>query len=136
MESQNILKSHGLRLTDSRKEILDVFLTKKSAIAHSFLEESLRKAHDRVTIYRTLYSFLEKGIIHKVLDEGGSSKYALCSSCTDHNHQHDHVHFKCEKCGETNCLDDTFVPKISIPSGYKVKETGILMQGICNKCNS
>jgi Fur family ferric uptake transcriptional regulator len=134
-ESEKILKDHGLRLTNGRKEVLDVFLNKKFAISHSFLEDQLKQNHDRVTIYRTLYSFVEKGIVHKVLDEGGSSKYALCASCSDHHHTHDHVHFKCEVCGQTNCLDDIHVPRFKLPEGYVSKETGILIQGICQNCN-
>jgi len=135
LTTEKILKEHGLRLTDSRKEVLEVFLKKKFAISHSFLEDQLKASHDRVTIYRTLYSFLDKGIVHKVLDEGGSSKYALCATCTHHQHSHDHVHFKCEVCGQTNCIDTIHVPQFALPKGYLAKETGILIQGICNQCN-
>jgi Fur family ferric uptake transcriptional regulator len=133
--SEQLLKKHHLRVTDSRKQVLDIFLNKKFAISHSFLEQELKHSHDRVTIYRNLYSFLENGIIHKVLDEGGSSKYALCSSCNDHKHTHDHVHFKCEKCGETKCLNELPIPVIKLPNGFIAKEIGILIQGICDKCN-
>ncbi|TAH16433.1 MAG: transcriptional repressor, partial [Runella slithyformis] len=35
------------------------------------MEELLPNLYDRVTIYRTLKTFVEKGIVHKVLDEDG-----------------------------------------------------------------
>ncbi len=136
MKSESILKKHGLRLTKSRKEILDVFLNWKFAISHSFLEESLKEAHDRVTIYRTLYSFLDKGIIHKVPDEGGSTKYALCGqTCETHHHHDNHVHFKCEICLQTNCIEEVIIPSIELPDGFVAKEMGVLIMGICKKCN-
>lgn len=134
LDSEQILKEHSLRLTDSRKLVLNVFKENTFAISHSYLEEKLKETHDRVTIYRTLYSFLEKGIIHKVLDEGGSAKYALCAMCEDKHHHHDHVHFKCIQCEETNCLEEIHVPIIKLPKGYNLLETGILMQGVCPKC--
>ena len=132
---ENILKEHHLKVTQSRKDVLGVFYNIKFAVSHSFLEEQLKNTNDRVTIYRTLYTFLDKGIIHKVLDEGGTNKYALCSTCDTHSHSHDHVHFKCQVCLETNCIEDILIPNIRLPEGYLSKETGILIQGICKKCN-
>lgn len=131
----NLLKSHGLRVTEGRVEILSYFLNDNHALSHTYLEEKCKKSQDRVTIYRALYAFLEKGLIHKVLDEGGAAKYALCSTCSDTVHHHDHVHFKCDTCGQTYCLDTVQVPKLVLPQGYKIKETGILIQGVCDKCS-
>jgi Fur family ferric uptake transcriptional regulator len=89
---------------------------------------------DRVTVYRTLKTFLDKGMIHKVLDDGGALKYALCHYCQGENHQHDHVHFKCAVCGETSCLDDVYVPRVNLPEGYQVAEVNLLVQGVCARC--
>lgn len=132
-ETEKILKKHQLRLTDRRKEILDLFLSNSVALSHAFIEEKLPN-FDRVTIYRTLYSFVESGILHKVLDDGMGSKFALCHTCHNHNHAHEHVHFKCEKCLETTCLDQVLIPKFAIPAGFIANDIGLLVQGICNKC--
>ena len=75
----HILKHHNLRLTDTRTDILSVFLRNKKALSHGDLEESLPADFDRVTIYRTLKSFVENGILHKVPDDTGNPRYALCS---------------------------------------------------------
>jgi Fur family ferric uptake transcriptional regulator len=132
-----ILQENKLRITNCRKEVLNTFLVKKSALSHSDLEEVLKKDFDRVTIYRTLKTFLESDVIHKVLDDSGATKYALCSHTHEgeHIHDHDHVHFKCEKCGKTICIEETLLPKIKLPEGYVNKETSLLIQGICDKCN-
>jgi Fur family transcriptional regulator, ferric uptake regulator len=133
--SEDILKHHNLRLTDNRKQILDVFLSHPVAHSHSAIEEKLPH-FDRVTIYRTLNAFEENGILHKVLDDGMSAKFALCHTCEIHHeaHAHEHVHFKCEKCNETICLDHVSIPSFQIPNGYLVKNVGLLVQGICKKC--
>ena len=71
-----ILQSHKLRITDCRLEIIQEFLEKNIALSHSDLEEKLRQQFDRVTIYRTLKTFLEKDLIHKVLDDSFTYRYA------------------------------------------------------------
>jgi len=130
----SILQSHKLRITDCRLEIIQEFLEKQVALAHSDLEERLNSQFDRVTIYRTLKTFLDKDLIHKVLDDSGAAKYALCTH-EEEDHNHEHVHFKCEKCGETTCLDSITLPKISLPPGFKKREMNLLVQGICDKCH-
>jgi Fur family ferric uptake transcriptional regulator len=45
------------------------------------------------------------------------------------------VHFKCEKCEETTCLEDISLPTISLPKGFEKKEMNLLVQGICEKCH-
>jgi Fur family ferric uptake transcriptional regulator len=132
---KNTLKSHKLRTTACREDVLEVFMTKNTALSHGDIENELVSEFDRVTIYRTLKSFLEKGIIHKVLDDEGV-RYALCQdNCSDDHHQHDHVHFKCTNCGETNCIQDVEVPALRLPAGYESREVNLLIQGICPTCH-
>ena len=130
-----LLRSHKLRSTPSRSAILDLFLNSNHALSYSDIEREVVAAFDRVTVYRTLKSFVDKGVVHKVLDDGGSLKYALCSDhCHDTDHHHDHVHFKCTNCGQTNCLDDLEIPAVKLPKGYKVTEMNLLIQGTCQNC--
>ncbi len=134
IETEKILKKHNLRLTDGRRSILDIFLNNPVALSHASIEEKLPN-FDRVTIYRTLYSFVENGILHKVLDDGMASKFALCHTCHDHKHTHQHVHFKCEICLDTTCLEKTRIPSFVMPDGFLAHEIGLLVQGICPKCS-
>lgn len=132
--SATLLKDFNLRATPNREEILHLFLLKNYALSHGDIEKEIDNALDRVTVYRTLKTFLDKGLIHKVLDDEGSLKYALCKeACSTAEHHHDHVHFKCTKCGQTNCLN-VEVPAIKLPKGYRVNEVNLLIQGICEKC--
>ncbi|MCY7349891.1 MAG: transcriptional repressor [Cytophagaceae bacterium] len=136
--AKSTLKDFNLRLTDCRAEMLVIFNEKGHALSHGDIEGMLTEKFDRVTLYRTLKTFLEKGLIHKVLDDEGGAKYALCrDAChtTDQQHHHDHVHFKCNVCGLTNCLDDVRVPTLELPQGYQRRETTLLVQGICPLCN-
>lgn len=136
--TSSILKDHNLRVTSCRRDVLKSFIERHEALSHSDLEEELKDSFDRVTIYRTLKTFLDSDLIHKVLDDSGATKYALCSH--DHtdsksHHPHDHVHFKCEKCGKTNCIEEISLPTVRLPEGFVSKDVSLLIQGICNKCS-
>ncbi|GGZ20132.1 hypothetical protein GCM10007049_10850 [Echinicola pacifica] len=131
-----ILKNHQLRVTSCRRDVLETFLDKNIALSHSDLEEELKENFDRVTIYRTLKTFLDSDLIHKVLDDTGVTKYALCHhDVLEDHHDHEHVHFKCDVCGETQCIAEIALPALSLPAGYVVKEKSLLVQGICSKCS-
>ncbi len=133
--SEIILKNFNLRSTATRQQIVRLFLKKNHALSHGDIEKEITDVLDRVTVYRTLKTFLDKGLIHKVLDDEGSLKYALCNeACTITGHHHDHVHFKCEACGQTNCLNID-VPSIKLPKGYKANAVNLLVQGICERCS-
>lgn len=132
--SDRLLKTFRLRSTPSRQEILYLFLRKNYALSHGDIEKEINNELDRVTVYRTLKTFLDKGLVHKVLDDEGSLKYALCNeACSVAGHHHDHVHFKCTRCGQTNCLNIE-VPVVKLPKGYKADEMNLLIQGICERC--
>lgn len=130
---KKFLKSHSLRITDSRIDVLEMFFRAKHALSFRDLEEEF-DGYDRVTLYRTLSSFISKGILHKIPSEDGFTSYGLCSSeCTEISHNHDHVHFKCNICGHIECLSDHHVPKVNLP-GYEVEEQNLIVNGICKMC--
>jgi len=133
--SNRLLKSFKLRSTPTRQEVLHLFLRKEYALSHGDIEKAIHNSLDRVTVYRTLRTFLDKGLIHKVLDDEGSLKYALCNdACSTSDHHHDHVHFKCEQCGQTSCLDIE-IPVVTLPKGFQPHEINLLIQGICDRCS-
>jgi Fur family transcriptional regulator, ferric uptake regulator len=133
---EDILKSKNLSNTESRQFVLATFLKANTAISQKDIEELSNGKIDRVTIYRTLNSFVEKGLIHKVLDDSNALKYALCNleGCTTHQHHDNHVHFKCNKCNLTLCIEEVTVPSISLPIGFSIAETNLLIKGVCNNC--
>ena len=123
------LKRKGLSVTDSRKKIMQLFVQQKGALSHSDIEKKAGTAFDRVTIYRTLQTFLDKGIIHAIPSADASVRYALCNdACISSGHHHDnHVHFLCDACGKTLCLDEVMIPTVKLPAGYAMKEINMVV---------
>ncbi len=132
--TDTILKNHNLRVTPFRTEVLSLFANAGKALSSQELEARLYDA-DRITLYRTIKSFEEKGIIHKAIDGTLTQKYALCEAeCNEHHHHDEHVHFHCDKCENTFCLDHIYVPHVQLPSGFTVKKTNMVVSGVCEKC--
>lgn len=134
-KTATILKRSGLSVTEGRRKILDLFLEEEGALAHSDIERNTDAAFDRVTVYRTLQSFVEKGIVHQIPTTDNSVLYALCRHECDEQHLHDdHVHFLCNNCNKTICLDEVTVPAVKLPSGFRVQQRQMIVKGICSDC--
>ena len=131
----DILRRKHLSVTDSRKKILSLFLSTPDALAHGDIEKKAGEKFDRVTVYRTLQTFVEKGIIHTIPTVDNSVRYALCKDCAEGHHHDDHIHFVCTNCNSTICLDDIISPKIDLPEGYVPESVQVLISGTCKKCN-
>ncbi len=131
----DILKKNQLSVTEGRKKILELFLASPGALAHADIEKNTDAAFDRVTVYRTLQTFVDKGIIHNIPTSDNSILYALCKDNCEEGHHHDnHVHFICDKCNKTICLDDVTIPEVKLPKGFTPKHAEMVVNGTCDDC--
>ena len=131
---QNILKKAGLRVTPVRTQVLDLMINSKKAMSSNDIESKLDDL-DRITLYRTLKTFEDKGIIHEAIDGTNKTKYAMCvDDCDEHHHHDSHAHFHCESCGKTVCIEDVKIPQVQLPDHLKVRQTNIILQGECEQC--
>lgn len=136
-DHNDILKKNGLSVTESRKKILDLFMESDGALAHADIEKNTDAAFDRVTVYRTLQTFVEKGIIHQIPTTDNAVLYALCKHNCQQGHHHDnHVHFICNKCDKTFCLDDVTVPAVKLPAGFTPAQAAMVVTGLCEECKA
>ena len=131
---ESIFKKKKISATPFRNEVLAIFNKYNSAIPLSIIEDEL-KSHNRITLYRTIKIFLEKGIIHEINLNGESSNYALCKEECGDNHNHQHIHFKCSICSQVTCVDIDRFPKITLPN-FKIGQLEIQATGLCKKCNN
>jgi len=133
--AENILAQKGIRPTAMRLLILEYLQEQPAASGLSALEDAFDHA-DRVTIYRTLKTFEENGVVHKIIDGSDEAKYAVCFEDCDESHHNDmHAHFKCKACHETFCLPDA-VRLPLFPAGFRVDEISFIASGVCPRCKS
>lgn len=131
-----LLQRNQLKVTAPRLGVLKIIADRDSAISQPVLEKLMGSEVDRVTLYRILKTFEEKGILHKVIDLNGTAHYAICSSnCSEHNHHDEHFHFNCTECKQVYCLNDMHLPAIHMPKGFKAASVSLSITGVCNHCN-
>jgi Fur family transcriptional regulator, ferric uptake regulator len=134
---KEILKRSQLSVTASREKILNLFLEQTGALAHGDIEKRAGEKFDRVTVYRTLQTFVEKGIIHTIPTADNSIRYALCKDdCAEGHHHDQHIHFVCTNCRNTYCLDDIVTPDIKLPKGYSSSHIEVVVEGVCKNCEN
>ena len=134
-EIEKKLEDNGVRPTAMRILIYKFMAQKEVAFALTDIENAFDKA-ERTTLYRTLKTFEDKGIVHHIDDGTGISKYALCEpGCNCELDQDLHLHFHCSSCDETVCLTEHKIPHINLPNGYVAEDANLVITGICEKCS-
>jgi Fur family transcriptional regulator, ferric uptake regulator len=133
-QTENQLKAKNTNPTAMRILVFDYLEKQKVAVSLSEIESAFEVA-DRITLYRTLKTFEEKGIIHSI-QENNTSKYSLCADeCNEDTHHDRHLHFYCKICKKTTCKDDFQLPQ---PAGqnFRIDEVRFFAKGICENCLS
>lgn len=134
-EAENILHTKNVRPTAVRLLVYRALTESQTAISLTDLENILETA-DRTTLYRTIKTFEEQGVVHPIEDGTGVTKYALCTAyCNAEEHKDLHLHFHCSVCEQTTCLTDYSIPQISLPKGYIAQEVNFTITGVCHMCN-
>ena len=135
-DSEVLLKEHGLKKTSIRMQVIDCLRKYDYALSQPELEEKFEQEVDRVTLYRTLNSLEEKGVLHRVFDVDGVAKYAICKeTCTVNHHEDEHIHFHCLQCKSIFCIDIDERPRFILPQGYSIHQLNLQVQGYCLQCN-
>ncbi len=133
--AESILMHKGLRSTPCRRKVLNIFLSTPKALSQVDLEHAINGEFDRVTLYRTLTTFTENGILHQIPNNSGAAQFALCEgNCSEHTHQDEHVHFKCLTCQRLQCIPDIAIPRFTLPKTYRVLQANLIIEGYCPDC--
>lgn len=129
------IREAKLKATKIRTDIMHLFYENKHALSYSDIAGFLSGKEDKATIYRTLKSFSENGIIHEIFDGDKTTKYALCGQkCSTSKHHDAHAHFKCTACKNVYCLEKPEI-SINVPKGYVSSTFNLVVEGQCVNCN-
>ncbi len=128
---ENKLNQKNTKPTSMRILVYDFLSSQHTAVSLSEIEDQFSVA-DRITIYRTLKTFEDKGIVHSI-QENKTTKFILCSDeCNEQTHRDLHLHFYCKICKETTCRDNFLLPDFS--NTFRIDEIRFFAKGICENC--
>lgn len=129
------IRAAGLRRTDQRDLILDIFLETEEHLTSEALHGLVVKADPTVgltTVYRTLKLLIEAGLAREVRFGDNKTYYEH-----HYNHEH-HDHMICTECGkviefyspEIESLQDQMAGNF----GFKPTHHSLRMWGVCADC--
>ncbi len=128
-------KEHGYKITPQRRAIFEHIVKAKDHPTAEKVYALIREDYPNMsldTVYRTLLTFAEIGLMHIVEEFGGPRRF-------DPNlKSHHHVH--CIKCGKihdfyNDAYDELNVPQ-EISRKFDVINKRVVLNGVCKKCSS
>ncbi len=127
------LEHKGVKATANRILIYKALQQSSHPLCLTDMENMLDTL-DKSSIFRTLTLFAENDVVHSFSDGRGVVHYELCTDENHCNHDHDHIHFYCERCQQTFCFENMPIPQISLPDGFLSHEISVVVKGMCPHC--
>jgi Fur family ferric uptake transcriptional regulator len=131
------LQKAGISKTSQRLAVLDILLKATTPLSVNTIRQSLEtKANiDKVTVYRILSLFRQRGIIREIASAGGANYFEMA---TLENPLH--PHFSCRNCGTFTCLAPlpfTQAPELILSKDdYSIDHIEINISGLCACCRN
>ena len=129
----HLLASHGIKATSNRIVVVRALATSARPLSLMELEQRILSI-DKSGIFRALTLFREHHLVHTIDDGNGAQRYELCHSHSEEEDDDLHVHFFCEQCQRTFCLDGVPVPQVDVPPGFSVTAASHIVKGVCPEC--
>ncbi len=132
-QAETLLRATGARVTRARIAVLAILLAAERALTHHEVEKRANRAHgiDRVTIYRVLDWLIARALAHKIAGDDRVMRFNAAA----HEHERQHAHFKCNRCGTVICLEEFEArPNVRLPSGFRSQQIELTVKGLCVGC--
>lgn len=136
MNSQEMisrLESKGIRPTANRILVMKTLMGEQNPQSLSNLERKM-VSMDKSSIFRTLTLFLEHDVVHAFEDGRGVLCYELCEEKGACDHHDGHIHFYCESCQRSFCMEDIHIPSFELPEGFYPHSISFVIKGECPDC--
>ena len=136
MNSQDMisrLESKGIRPTANRILVMKTLMGEQNPQSLSNLERKM-VSMDKSSILRTLTLFLEHDVVHAFEDGRGVLCYELCEEKGACDHHDGHIHFYCESCQRSFCMEDIHIPSFELPEGFYPHSISFVIKGECPDC--
>ena len=136
MDFEALLRERGLKVTLNRLDLLKVISAATNPISTKEIELRLEKQPDRVTLYRNLKFFVEKAILSKIEVNESVVTYSFNHNVGSGHPSEEHLHFHCNRCDKVICMPQCRVTKYELPDGFIQQSCKMIVEGVCDKCNS
>jgi len=118
MQIENIIKQKNLKLTDARRELLEILVKESKPISFEDIKDKINM--DKATFYRNISKFETNNLINSFESNDKKRYYELKNI--------PHSHFICNICNTIECLKEEDIAL----KGYKVLD--VIYKGVCKGC--
>lgn len=132
-ETELRLERREVKPTANRILVLRALVEAGRPVSLSDLEAQIASM-DKSSVFRTLTLFLEKDIVHSFEDGRGVVNYELCSEEGHCDHRDAHIHFYCERCHRSYCMEHIDLDWVQVPEGFEPLAYSFVIKGICPEC--
>lgn len=136
VESKDIiqkLESKGIKPTANRILVMKALAGTSTPLSLSNIEKRM-VSMDKSSIFRVLTLFLEHDVVHAFEDGRGILNYELCEEDGKCDHHDGHIHFYCESCQRSFCMEDIHIPSFDLPAGFFPHSISFVIKGECPEC--
>lgn len=130
--SLQFLKDQGFKMTQKRREILEIFAQERKYLSAKTIHQAMAKKYPTMsynTTYRNLYDFVEQGILEST--EFNHEQYFMLNCGTNHHHHH----FICTSCGNTLPIDACPMDQVDTDlSRVRIESHRFEIFGKCEDC--
>jgi len=131
-EMIDAMSRHGLRITDQRKTLAQLFADAPGYLSAKAVYDEMCKKYSGLsfdTVYRNLRVLQEMGVLEQFVFEDGVK---FKSHCKEDGHHH---HAICLQCQKTYAVP--FCPmdiQVQLPQGFQVVKHKFELFGYCDSC--
>ncbi len=137
---KEILKSHGLKVTNQRVLLLEALSKHKGEhLTPEEIYEIVKEEHPEIglaTVYRTIQLLCQLELVEKVVLVDGIVRYEMAERDRDRAHHHHHI--ICLDCGNVESFEDDLLENlesaIAKKTGFEIVNHEVKFYGYCNKC--
>lgn len=122
----------GIPVTTVRQQMFRILEDSHKPLSTKEIEEQMGAGTDRVTVYRTLKLFVDKGLLHRIDVSDSLTAYRLASASDGP----EHVHFHCVECNQVYCMTQLPIAQLELPEGFAPLRNRLVVDGKCNRCNN
>ena len=132
--TEALLRTHGLRATPQRVDVLDALLGEPNDVTAQELHDRLRGSGRRIglaTVYRTLDALAEAGVIEPL----AHFRDALCYRVCREGHHHHLVCTECHSIAELReCELEEPLARAAAAHGFHATGHQLEVTGVCASC--
>lgn len=133
LDAKDVLRKSGCRVTSARIAVLEMFQRNPKPLSVQEVIAMLPRDADQATVYRTIRSLRDKGILRQIDLRHNHAHYELANLA-------EHHHLVCVRCGRIEdvhgCTLETAYPELLRHSKHfaEITQHALEFYGVCKSC--